>query len=91
MSYYYQLCRQHFLRKRNLVSFVTGEAFDTTQPIHYAVSNIICSMVYGSRYEYDDPQFTYLVDDMSKRVKLAGSPLIQVSFYIFVKLLISVQ
>lgn len=32
----------------------TGEAFDTTQPINCAVSNIICSIVYGHRFEYDD-------------------------------------
>nr|XP_033505294.1 cytochrome P450 2K4-like isoform X2 [Epinephelus lanceolatus] len=55
-----------------------GEALDMTQPIHYAVSNIICSMVYGNRFEYDDPQFTYMLECMSTRVKLAGSPSIQV-------------
>uniref|UniRef100_A0A3Q3F5M9 Cytochrome P450 2K1-like n=1 Tax=Labrus bergylta TaxID=56723 RepID=A0A3Q3F5M9_9LABR len=32
-----------------------GEAFDTTQPVYYSVSNVICSMVYGSRFEYDSP------------------------------------
>ncbi|KAL7388151.1 hypothetical protein ABVT39_008213 [Epinephelus coioides] len=55
-----------------------GEALDTTQPIYYAVSNIICSMVYGNRFEYDDPQFTYMLECMRTRVKLAGSPSIQV-------------
>uniref|UniRef100_A0A8C9XAV4 Cytochrome P450 2K1-like n=1 Tax=Sander lucioperca TaxID=283035 RepID=A0A8C9XAV4_SANLU len=70
------------------VSLVTGEAFDTTQPIKYAVCNIICSMVYGSRFEYDDPEFTSLVDCISARVHLLGSTSIQV-YYIFVKLLIS--
>uniref|UniRef100_A0A8D0CSP2 Cytochrome P450 2K1-like n=1 Tax=Sander lucioperca TaxID=283035 RepID=A0A8D0CSP2_SANLU len=60
------------------VSLVTGEAFDTTQPIKYAVCNIICSMVYGSRFEYDDPEFTSLVDCISARVHLLGSTSIQV-------------
>ncbi|XP_035850924.1 cytochrome P450 2K1-like isoform X1 [Sander lucioperca] len=55
-----------------------GEAFDTTQPIKYAVCNIICSMVYGSRFEYDDPEFTSLVDCISARVHLLGSTSIQV-------------
>ncbi|XP_029281892.1 cytochrome P450 2K1-like [Cottoperca gobio] len=54
------------------------ESFDTTKPIYFAVSNIICSMVYGNRYEYDDPEFTSLVDGMSKRLELLGSPSIQV-------------
>ncbi|KAF1376962.1 hypothetical protein PFLUV_G00216950 [Perca fluviatilis] len=54
-----------------------GEAFDTTQPINYAVSNIICSIVYGSRFEYDDPEFTSLVDRTNRYVQLVGSPSVQ--------------
>ncbi|XP_028252411.1 cytochrome P450 2K4-like [Parambassis ranga] len=55
-----------------------GKAFDTTQPLNYAVSNIICSMVYGSRFEYDDPEFTSMVDRINRISQLAGSPSIQV-------------
>ncbi|XP_056261449.1 cytochrome P450 2K1-like isoform X1 [Seriola aureovittata] len=55
-----------------------GEAFDTTQPVNYAVSNIICSMVYGSRFEYDDPEFTSMVDRANGTIQLVGSPSIQV-------------
>ncbi|XP_068565335.1 cytochrome P450 2K1-like [Cebidichthys violaceus] len=55
-----------------------GEAFDTTQPICFAVSNIVCSMVYGSRFEYDDPDFTSLLHNMSSRNALFGSPSITV-------------
>ncbi|KAM9840314.1 uncharacterized protein ACBR49_015718 [Aulostomus maculatus] len=55
-----------------------GEVFDTTQPINYAVSNIICSIVYGSRFEYDDPEFRSMVDGMNRNIQLAGSPSIQV-------------
>ncbi|XP_060947720.1 cytochrome P450 2K1-like [Limanda limanda] len=55
-----------------------GKAFDTTQPMNYAVSNIICSMVYGSRFEYDDPEFTSMVDRTNKNIQLAGSPSIQI-------------
>ncbi|XP_030576816.1 cytochrome P450 2K1-like [Archocentrus centrarchus] len=55
-----------------------GEAFDTTQPINCAVSNIICSIVYGSRFEYDDSEFTSLVDRTSRIIKLLGSPSIQI-------------
>ncbi|XP_028460573.1 cytochrome P450 2K1-like [Perca flavescens] len=54
-----------------------GEAFDSTQPINYAVSNIICSIVYGSRFEYDDPEFTSLVDQINRYVQLVGSPSVQ--------------
>ncbi|KAF1376959.1 hypothetical protein PFLUV_G00216920 [Perca fluviatilis] len=55
-----------------------GEAFDTTQPMNYAVSNVICSIVYGSRFEYDDPEFTSLVDRTNRNIQLVGSPSVQV-------------
>uniref|UniRef100_A0A3Q4GUF5 Uncharacterized protein n=1 Tax=Neolamprologus brichardi TaxID=32507 RepID=A0A3Q4GUF5_NEOBR len=55
-----------------------GEAFDTTQSINCAVSNIICSIVYGSRFEYNDPEFTSLVDRTNRLIRLSGSPSIQV-------------
>uniref|UniRef100_A0A3B3WI37 Uncharacterized protein n=1 Tax=Poecilia mexicana TaxID=48701 RepID=A0A3B3WI37_9TELE len=54
-----------------------GKAFDTTQSICYAVSNIICSMVYGSRFEYDDPEFTSMVNRITKGAIIFGSPSIQ--------------
>ncbi|XP_042369465.1 cytochrome P450 2K4-like, partial [Plectropomus leopardus] len=55
-----------------------GEAFDTTQPTYFAVSNVIGSMVYGSRFEYDDPQFLCILNCISTRVKLADSASIKV-------------
>ncbi|RVE55901.1 hypothetical protein OJAV_G00230810 [Oryzias javanicus] len=54
-----------------------GNAFDTTKPLNYAVSNIICSMVYGSRFEYDDPKFTTMVDRTNRNIQLSGSPTLQ--------------
>uniref|UniRef100_A0A3P9H1L0 Uncharacterized protein n=1 Tax=Oryzias latipes TaxID=8090 RepID=A0A3P9H1L0_ORYLA len=33
------------------------QAFDPTLIINSAVCNVICSMVYGTRFEYDDPDF----------------------------------
>ncbi|XP_075871410.1 cytochrome P450 2K4-like [Nelusetta ayraudi] len=55
-----------------------GEPFDSTQPVNYAVSNIICSLVYGSRFQYDDPDFTSLVDRTNRIIQLIGSPSIQI-------------
>ncbi|KAK2855892.1 hypothetical protein Q5P01_004627 [Channa striata] len=54
-----------------------GEPFDTTQLMNYSVSNIICSIVYGSRFEYSDPKFTSMVDKANRRIQLLGSPSIQ--------------
>ena len=64
----------------------TGKAFDTAQPMNRAVSNIICSIVYGSRFEYDDPEFTSLVERTNRNIQLLGSPSIQVLFHMFIKL-----
>lgn len=60
-------------------SLVSGEPFDTTHPMNYAVSNIICSMVYGSRFEYNDPEFTSLVDRTNRLIQISGSPSIMVT------------
>ena len=58
--------------------FVIGKAFDTTQPVNYAVSNIICAIVYGNRFEYTDPEFTKMVDRANENIRLGGSPSMQV-------------
>lgn len=57
----------------------TGKSFDTTQPVNYAVSNIISSIVYGSRFEYTDPQFTAMVDRANENVRVGGSISMMVS------------
>ncbi len=57
----------------------TGKPFDTTQPVNYAVSNIISSIVYGSRFEYTDPQFTAMVDRANENVRVGGSISMMVS------------
>uniref|UniRef100_A0A665UG03 Uncharacterized protein n=1 Tax=Echeneis naucrates TaxID=173247 RepID=A0A665UG03_ECHNA len=60
-----------------------GQAFDTNQPMNHAVSNIICSMVYGSRFEYDDPEFISLVERTNTGTQLLGSPSIQHFFQLY--------
>nr|XP_043905949.1 cytochrome P450 2K1-like [Solea senegalensis] len=55
-----------------------GKPFDTACPMNYATSNIISSIVYGSRFEYDDPRFQKLVRRANENIRLAGSASIQV-------------
>ncbi len=57
----------------------TEKPFDTTQTVNYAVSNIISSIVYGSRFEYTDPQFTAMVDRANENVRVGGSISVGVS------------
>ncbi|KAM9798172.1 LOW QUALITY PROTEIN: cytochrome P450 2K1-like [Neosynchiropus ocellatus] len=55
-----------------------GEAFDSTLSMNYSTANIICSMVYGTRFDYDDPQFRAMVYRLTQNVRLLGSPSVQV-------------
>lgn len=54
-----------------------GKAFDTTQPVNYAVSNIISAIVYGSRFDYNDSRFIGMVNRANETIRLGGSPAIQ--------------
>lgn len=62
-----------------LLSFI-GKPFDTSCPVNYATSNIISSIVYGSRFEYEDPRFKNLVRRANETIRITGSASIQVSF-----------
>uniref|UniRef100_A0A8C1V1Z5 Cytochrome P450 2K1-like n=1 Tax=Cyprinus carpio TaxID=7962 RepID=A0A8C1V1Z5_CYPCA len=55
-----------------------GNPFDTTQPVNYAVSNIISAIVYGKRFDYEDPKFQDMVDKANKNVQMLGSVVIQI-------------
>ncbi|XP_049416542.1 cytochrome P450 2K1-like [Epinephelus fuscoguttatus] len=54
-----------------------GKPFNTTCPVNYATSNIICNIVYGSRFEYDDPRFTNMVTRANENIRVVGSAEIQ--------------
>ncbi|XP_067426968.1 cytochrome P450 2K1-like [Thunnus thynnus] len=54
-----------------------GKPFDTTCPVNYATSNIISSIVYGSRFEYSDPRFKTLVRRANENIRITGSAPIQ--------------
>ncbi|XP_077353473.1 cytochrome P450 2K1-like [Festucalex cinctus] len=54
-----------------------GQPFDTTSSLSCATSNIICSIVYGNRFEYSDPRFTDMVQRTNESVRLSGSFQIQ--------------
>ncbi|XP_051987311.1 cytochrome P450 2K1-like isoform X2 [Xyrauchen texanus] len=66
----------HFLNK--VFEHFQGNPFDTTQPVNYAVSNIISAIVYGNRFEYEDPKFKDVVDRANKNIRMIGSTVIQI-------------
>ncbi|MGH0133968.1 UNVERIFIED_CONTAM: hypothetical protein FKN15_062718 [Acipenser sinensis] len=54
--------------------FITGKPFDPQIIINSAVSNIICSIVFGDRFDYGDAQFLNLQRIVNESVKLGASP-----------------
>ncbi|XP_035378699.1 cytochrome P450 2K1-like isoform X1 [Electrophorus electricus] len=62
---------------REVVENFKGKPFDTTQPLNYAVSNIISAIVCGSRFEYSDPQFQKMVNRSNENIRITGSASIQ--------------
>ncbi|XP_030433787.1 cytochrome P450 2K1-like isoform X2 [Gopherus evgoodei] len=56
--------------------------FDTTVILNSAVSNVICSILFGERFEYEDPIFLALLKLLNENTKLLGSPMVQLyNFY----------
>ncbi|KAL2089583.1 hypothetical protein ACEWY4_014271 [Coilia grayii] len=50
-----------------------GDAFDPTHSINSAVSNIICQLEFGHRFEYSDETFQRMLHCLSQIVHLEGS------------------
>ncbi|GCB81018.1 hypothetical protein scyTo_0021767 [Scyliorhinus torazame] len=55
-----------------------GKAFNPTVKLNSAVANIICSIVFGDRFNYEDETFVSLVTRVNENIQLLGSPMIQV-------------
>ncbi|XP_014829994.1 PREDICTED: cytochrome P450 2J2-like isoform X3 [Poecilia mexicana] len=55
-----------------------GKAFNTQTLINNAVSNIICCLVFGSRFEYSDKQYQTILLDFNEIMRLQGSFLVQI-------------
>uniref|UniRef100_A0A672TA22 Cytochrome P450 2B4-like n=1 Tax=Sinocyclocheilus grahami TaxID=75366 RepID=A0A672TA22_SINGR len=50
-----------------------GKPFDAQHAIQNAVSNIICSIVFGDRFNYDNKHFAYLLEILKENIFLSGS------------------
>ncbi|XP_072125186.1 cytochrome P450 2H2-like isoform X2 [Mobula birostris] len=65
----------HFLIK--MFESHKGQEFNPTIKLNAAVANIICSIVFGDRFDYDDQTFIILVKTINESNELAGSPMVQ--------------
>uniref|UniRef100_A0A673MX84 Cytochrome P450, family 2, subfamily R, polypeptide 1 n=1 Tax=Sinocyclocheilus rhinocerous TaxID=307959 RepID=A0A673MX84_9TELE len=50
-----------------------GKSMNPQHAIQNAVSNIICSIVFGERFDYDNKRFSYLLKILNENFMLAGS------------------
>ncbi|KAM9305175.1 cytochrome P450 2K4-like [Gastrophryne carolinensis] len=58
-----------------------GKPFDTHLIMNAAVSNVICSIIFGKRFEYDDPVFKKLIFMLNENTRLLGTPKLVVFNY----------
>ncbi|XP_051521841.1 cytochrome P450 2M1-like [Myxocyprinus asiaticus] len=55
-----------------------GSTFNPADMLSNAVANVICSIVFGHRFEYDDPQFKFLLQTVNSYFFILNSPLGQI-------------
>ncbi|XP_074535191.1 cytochrome P450 2G1-like [Halichoeres trimaculatus] len=58
---------------RNRINSYKGKPFDPTFLLSCTVSNIICCMVFGERFDYDDKQFLHLLNIISEALRFNSS------------------
>ncbi|XP_069775653.1 cytochrome P450 2K1-like isoform X2 [Narcine bancroftii] len=55
-----------------------GQPFDTDIITNFATANIICSIVFGDRFDYEDKTFLNIGHLVHESFRLLGSPMVQV-------------
>uniref|UniRef100_A0A8C5WGH2 Uncharacterized protein n=1 Tax=Leptobrachium leishanense TaxID=445787 RepID=A0A8C5WGH2_9ANUR len=55
-----------------------GAPFNPTYLLSLAVSNVICSVVFGDRFDYEDQAFLSILALMKETVEIVNSPWVQV-------------
>ena len=56
-----------------------GNAFEPMMMFRHAVANVICSVVFGSRYSYSDTAFLELLNVIGNYISFFLSPIAMVS------------
>uniref|UniRef100_A0A4W3HAJ7 Uncharacterized protein n=1 Tax=Callorhinchus milii TaxID=7868 RepID=A0A4W3HAJ7_CALMI len=60
-----------------------GQPFETTILTNGAVANVICSILLGNRFNYDDQTFVNLIRIINENIRLAISPTLQLINFLF--------
>ncbi|KAJ0063779.1 hypothetical protein NL108_006730 [Boleophthalmus pectinirostris] len=56
------------------IKTMNGEPFDPTFFLSCSVSNVICCLVFGERFSYDDKHFLHLLQNISQIITSMSSP-----------------
>ncbi|XP_074847486.1 cytochrome P450 2K1-like isoform X2 [Carettochelys insculpta] len=51
-----------------------GNPFDTAKMMNIPISNVIMSIIFGHRFDYEDPTFLRLIHLINENIRLSGSP-----------------
>ncbi|XP_046873813.1 cytochrome P450 2J6-like [Hypomesus transpacificus] len=51
-----------------------GEAVDPLSLVHSAASNIICSVLFGQRYDYRDKVLSFIINSFKENAQIANGP-----------------
>ncbi|GCB82324.1 hypothetical protein scyTo_0023073 [Scyliorhinus torazame] len=66
----------------NILERYKGQPFETAQIVSSAVSNIICSIIFGQRFDYEDELFISLTTMMDEITRLGGTAPIHVIIFV---------
>ncbi|CAG5129012.1 unnamed protein product [Candidula unifasciata] len=72
---------QHFIK---VLESTNGADFDPKYCLQTATSNIICSISFGKRFEYSDPDFVEILNIFESNMKLSGGTAI-VNYFPFLE------
>ncbi|XP_040295195.1 cytochrome P450 2K1-like isoform X1 [Bufo bufo] len=69
-----------------------GKPFDPHLIVNCAISNVICSIIFGKRFEYEDPTFQKLIRMLDEYAKVTGEPkALLFNFYPFIGTLLGLH
>ncbi|XP_043541063.1 cytochrome P450 2F5-like [Chiloscyllium plagiosum] len=62
-----------------MIDSYEGQPFNPTVQLNAAAANIICSIIFGDRFDYEDETFVSLIKRVNENAQLLGSPIAHVS------------
>ncbi|XP_073712798.1 cytochrome P450 2K1-like [Misgurnus anguillicaudatus] len=68
---------------REVFETFKGNPFDTTQPVNYAASNLISAIVYGNRFEYDEPTFKEIAVVSNHTILMVAGLMFMLYFFVW--------